>query len=153
MKRKVSGFTLLEIAIVVTIIGLLLSMAVPFFKKATLNAKYASFMSDLRTFAGAVETLYLESGSKPVDSNTGSISPELSEYVRENFFVRDTPIGGKWDVEADDSNIGLGVGVDGYTISQEDLAELDRRYDDGDLSTGKLVEIVSNRRYYWIIEL
>ncbi|MFO7724541.1 MAG: type II secretion system protein [Oceanipulchritudo sp.] len=142
----------MEIMIVVVIIGFLATMALPFLRKARLNTQYTRFMSDARVFAGAVETLYMASGVKPVDSNTGTIDPELAEYVGEDFFTRDSPIGGKWDVEADDSGIGLGVGVDGYTISPEQLQELDAKYDNGDLSSGKLVEIVSGRRYYWVLE-
>jgi len=138
--------------IVVVIIGFLATMALPFFQKARRNAQYTRFMSDARVFAGAVETLYMATGVKPVDSGTGTIDPELAEFVRADFFTRDSPIGGRWDVEADDSGIGLGVGVDGYTISAEELLELDTRYDNGDLSSGKLVEIVSGRRYYWVLE-
>lgn len=138
--------------IVVVIIGLLLTMAIPQFQKIRLNAKYARFMSDVRVFAGAVETLYMESGVKPVDSGTGTIDPALAEYVREGFFTSPSPIGGSWDVESDDSGISLGVGVDGYTLTNEQLQELDAKYDNGDLSSGRLVEIVSGRRYYWVLE-
>ena len=152
MKGRLKGFTLLEIMIVVVIIGFLATMALPFIQKARQNTQYARSMSDARVFAGAVETLYMASGVKPVDSGTGTIDPELAEFVRADFFTRDSPIGGRWDVEADDSGIGLGVGVDGYTISSEELLEIDNKYDNGDLSSGKLVEIVSGSRYYWVLE-
>jgi general secretion pathway protein G len=152
MLRRRNGFTLVEIMIVVVIIGLLLTMAIPQFQKIRLNAKYSRFMSDVRVFAGAVETLYMESGVKPVDSGTGTIDPALAEYVREGFFTSPSPIGGRWDVESDDSGISLGVGVDGYTLTRDQLQELDQKYDNGDLSSGRLIEIVSNRRYYWVLE-
>ena len=136
----------------VVIIGLLASLAIPAFQKIRLNAKFAKFINDARVFAGAVETVYLETGVKPIDSSTGKISPEMAEYVREGFFTQESPIGGRWDVESDDSNISLGVGVDGYNITKDELLALDTKYDDGDLKTGRLVEIVDNRRYYWVIE-
>jgi hypothetical protein len=94
----------------------------------------------------------MESGVKPVDSGTGTIDPALAEYVREGFFTSPSPIGGSWDVESDDSGISLGVGVDGYTLTRDQLQELDQKYDNGDLSSGRLIEIVSNRRYYWVLE-
>jgi prepilin-type N-terminal cleavage/methylation domain-containing protein len=153
MKAGKKGFTLVEIMITVVIIGLLASFAIPHFYKARMNASFARFMNDVRVFASAVEQLYLESGVKPTDTGTGTIQDELAEYVRAGFFTRESPIGGHWDVEADDSGIGLGVGVDGYTISRDELLELDKRFDDGNLQTGRLVEIVANRRYYWVIEL
>jgi len=152
MKSRRKGFTLVEITIVIVLIGLLAVMAVPFLQKARKASAHARFMNDLRIFAGAVETMYLASGVKPVDSSTGRIDPALEEYVSKHFFERQTPIGGDWDVESDDSGIGLGVGVDGYTIDKDELVELDEKYDDGDLSTGRLIEIVSNRRYYWVLE-
>lgn len=152
MKSGRKGFTLIEIMIAVVIIGMLVAVAVPALQKARKNSAHARFMNDLRIFAGAVETLYLASGIKPVDSSTGQMDPALQDYVSKNFFQRATPIGGDWDVESDDSGISLGVGVDGYTIDKDELIELDAKYDDGDLSSGKLVEIVSNRRYYWVLE-
>jgi type IV pilus assembly protein PilA len=147
-----NGFTLVEIMIVVVIIGLLAALAIPQFQKMRLNSSYARFMNDIRVFAGAVDTLYLETGVKPVDSSTGTIDPALAEYVSEGFFTAPSPIGGRWDVESDDSGISLGVGVDGYTITNEQLQELDEKYEDGNLATGRLIEIVSNRRYYWVME-
>jgi prepilin-type N-terminal cleavage/methylation domain-containing protein len=152
MKRTKGGFTLVEIMVTVGIIGLMASLAMPHFQKARLNSSFARFMNDVRVFGSAVEQLYLITGEKPVDSGTGTIQPELEDYVRAGFFTRESPIGGRWDVESDDSNIGLGVGVDGYTISREELQKLDERYDDGNLETGRLVEIVANRRYYWVLE-
>ena len=152
MIRRTSGFTLVEIMVVVVIIGLLASLAIPAFQKAQKNSRYARFMSDVRVFAYAVETLYMESGVKPKDSSTGKLDDALADYVRAGFFTRESPIGGRWDVEADDSNIGLGVGVVGYNIDRADLTALDAKYDDGNLASGRLVEIVSNQRYYWVLE-
>ena len=152
MQSKRKGFTLVEIMIVVVIIGLLAALAIPAFQKVRLEAKFSRFMNDVRVFSGAVETLYLETGLKPIDSNTGQMQAELREYVRMGFFTSPTPIGGRWDVEADDSGIGLGVGVVNYSISSSELQKLDSKYDNGDLKSGRLMEIV-NGRYYWVMEL
>ncbi|MGC9451317.1 MAG: type II secretion system protein [Oceanipulchritudo sp.] len=151
MKSRRNGFTLIEIMVVVVIIGLLATLAIPAFKKARMSSRYVKFMNDARVLAGAVDTLYLASGVKPVDSATGNIDPALAEYVREGFFVEETPLGGQWDVEADDSGIGLGVGVVNFNISSGDLAALDAKYDDGSLDAGRF-RLITGSRYYWVLE-
>lgn len=152
MKGGRNGFTLVEIMVVVVIIGLLAGMAIPAFKQARLNARFGRFMNDVRTFSAAVEVLYSEKGAKPVDSGSGTLDPELADYIDQEVFLKTSPIGGQWDVESDDSGIGLGVGVHGYTLTAAELQMLDERFDDGNLDSGRLRDIVSGSRYYWVIE-
>jgi len=149
--RNGKGFTLVEIMVVVIIIGFLASLAIPAFQRARLNVQFTRFVNDARTFAAALETYYLETGIKPVDSGTGTLDPDFAPYVKAAAFLEPASIGGRWDIESDDSGIGLGVGTHGYTLSQDELLQLDVKFDDGDLSTGRLREIVSGR-YYWVVE-
>jgi prepilin-type N-terminal cleavage/methylation domain-containing protein len=63
MKRKTSltgGFTLVEIMIVVAIIGLLATIAIPNFVKARDTAKMSACINNLRQIDGAVQTWALE---------------------------------------------------------------------------------------------
>jgi type IV pilus assembly protein PilA len=53
--RKEKAFTLVEIMIVVAIIGLLVSIAIPNLLRARLSANEASAMSSLRVIIGALE--------------------------------------------------------------------------------------------------
>ena len=55
-----SGFTLLEIMIVVSIIGLLTTIAVPRFVKARTRSQASTCISNLRTIAGATQQWALE---------------------------------------------------------------------------------------------
>ena len=151
MKARNNGFTMVEIMVVVVLIGLLSALSMPFFNKARKASNHAAFMNDLRVFAGATETLYLSTGNIPVDSNTGNIDPELEEYVHAGFFERETPLGGSWDVEANDSGIVLGVGVAGYTVDDAEIQEIDAKYDDGNITSGQMRKITGSR-YYWVIE-
>lgn len=48
-----AGFTLVEIGVVVTIIGLLAALSIPALKKARISARNARVMNDFRVFAGA----------------------------------------------------------------------------------------------------
>lgn len=68
MKRnqKVFGFTLVEIMIVVTIIGILASLAVPAFQRARWKALETSVRNNLRQIWGAAQQYMLENGVNTV---------------------------------------------------------------------------------------
>src|SRR5258707_1302461 len=58
--NKTSGFTLVEIMIVVAIIGLLAAIAIPNFVKARENAQLNSIFNNLRILEGAKDQWALE---------------------------------------------------------------------------------------------
>ena len=69
MKRnkRTFGFTLVEIMIVVTIIGILASLAVPAFQRARWKALETSIRNNLRQMWGAAQQYMLENGVSQVD--------------------------------------------------------------------------------------
>jgi len=145
------GFTLIEIMICVVLIGLLLSMSIPAFKKTRKLSRFSAFANDVRAHRAAVELFYLETGIFPNDSGTGTVDPQMQDYINTGNFTSTTPLGGRWDIEADDSGITLAVGVHNYVVSDEELLELDQKFDDGNLTTGNY-RVISAGRYYYIIE-
>lgn len=150
MKR--TGFTLVEIMVVVVIIGLLLAIALPAFAKVRSSSQQSRFINDLRVFQGALSVFVLENGIYPNDSGTGQLDNQMEDYIRRDIFEAPTPVGGEWDIEAGDGGtVMLGVGVDGHDLTNDELLAMDARYDDGDLSTGKLQAIEADR-YYWVLE-
>lgn len=60
--RRAFGFTLVEIMIVVTIIGILASLAVPAFQRARWKAVQTSIRNNLRQMWGAAQQKMLEDG-------------------------------------------------------------------------------------------
>lgn len=145
------GFTLVEIMIVVVIIGLLMSLVIPAFQKVRRKALNATFIGDMRTFAGAAETYMLETGGYLEDSSSGAVPAGLEEYIRVAKWTDGTPLGGDWDMELDSFGIKAGFGVHAPTASKEQMEEVDEDFDDGDLSTGKFRQIAADR-YYYILE-
>jgi prepilin-type N-terminal cleavage/methylation domain-containing protein len=68
MKTKIvrsGGFTLVEIMIVVAIIGLLATIAIPNFVRARLKAQQSACINNLRQLDGAKQTWALENKAPP----------------------------------------------------------------------------------------
>lgn len=138
--------------IVVVIIGLLAATAIPTFISLRKGSTQTRFMNDVRVFKDALETFYMENGTLPIDSGTGTLNAQMNGYINASSFGSPTTLGGQWDIESNDSGIMLGIGVVGYTVPASELLELDTKFDDGDLTTGRLREIVAGSRFYWVIE-
>ena len=78
--NKASGFTLVEIMIVVAIIGLLAAIAFPNFVKARENAQLNSIFNNLRILEGAKDQWALEN-KKGTGDAVASVST-VSDYLK-----------------------------------------------------------------------
>lgn len=148
------AFTLVEILIVVVILGILAAIVVPAFAGATDEARKASFIRDLKTFADAVEMHSIRTGFYVGDSSSGEFPPELEGYIDEGEWTRGTPIGGDWDVELNEQGITQAVGVHfqgGSNPGNDYMADVDGRFDDGDVTTGVFRRLSDSSRFYWVI--
>ncbi|MCQ9208806.1 MAG: prepilin-type N-terminal cleavage/methylation domain-containing protein [Omnitrophica bacterium] len=67
--RKKRGFTLLELMIVVIIIGILASLAIPRFIRATLRARSAEALTNLGMLRSSEWRYYMESASSVFTGN------------------------------------------------------------------------------------
>lgn len=149
-RRPIHGFTLVEIMIVVTIIGLLVAMGVPAWAKARRNTQNSAFISDLRSGLYAAQTCALETGSWPAESPTGIIPPAMVPYSKSVYWTTPSPIGGNWDWDFNQGSIVAGLKIVGVTADTAQMQEIDAKIDDGNLSTGKFQG--SGTTYVYILE-
>ncbi|MGH7273122.1 MAG: type II secretion system protein [Nitrospiria bacterium] len=77
--KSMAGFTLIELLIVMSIIGILLTMAQPSYRQATIKAREAALKKDLATFRDVIDQYYADQASYPPSLN------DLSEkgYLRQ----------------------------------------------------------------------
>lgn len=66
MNARNKGFTLVEIMIVVVIIGLLASMAIPAFQKVRTNSQDKAVLNNARQLSAAADQYFLENGVSSV---------------------------------------------------------------------------------------
>lgn len=71
------GFATLEVILMVMVIGILASIAVPRFNNVTTSANTAKIQSDLATIDTALSIYYMENGSYPTLIN------QLSDHIRD----------------------------------------------------------------------
>jgi len=64
-RRKQSGFTLIELMIVMAIIGILLTLAIPSFVGAIKHAREAALKEDLQTMRTAIDTYTMDKQKGP----------------------------------------------------------------------------------------
>jgi len=144
------GFTMVEIMVVVIIIGLLAALALPTILMSRSSARSAAFINDLRQSRAIFEGFALETGAYPEDGIPGSIpSPMTSELVKVHW-TEPTPIGGQWDWDYMQFGIVAGVSVYEPNMTDSEMAKIDARIDDGDLSSGAFRKRANG--YIYIIE-
>jgi len=149
---KRSGFTLVEIMIVVAIIGLLAALTLPSFAKARTRSLGVRVALDMQTFGDAFIVYAAENGRYPADSHA-TLPPGagMENYLDDGKWYEETAIGGNFNWEGPDAYPYAGVSVFDHTVSDEDLLEIDNLVDDGVLATGSYRK-TSNGRFTYIVE-
>jgi prepilin-type N-terminal cleavage/methylation domain-containing protein len=85
LKRRVKGFTLVEIMIVVAIIGIIIGIAIPGFMRAREVARSTSCQENLIKIEGALDQWAIEYDKR--DGNT----TDWSKLVGKTLYLKKTP--------------------------------------------------------------
>lgn len=125
------GFTLIELMIVVTVLGLLASIALPAFARARETSRATLMYSDMRTAASAFEVYAMENSDYPPNSAPGVIPAGMAPYLGRFRWDQPSPLGGTWNWDFDRYGFRAAVSVTGHKGSDATMLELDGRVDDG----------------------
>jgi len=143
------GFTLIEILMVIAIIGILSTIAIPHYMDYQLRAKAVRLTTEVKAAAQAFRTYKIENNTYPADRTPGVTPPEISLLIG-NFFSTTPPIGGQWDWDYQQFGITAGISVYNPPLSTEELQTVDRVIDDNNLFTGTFRRRTSG--YIYVIE-
>ena len=147
------GFTLIEILIVVMILGLIAAVVIVSINNVSTEARQTSFITNIRSFATAAEYYHSNTGEYLADADAGVVPTGWEEYIEVRKWVKETPIGGHWDIDDQDTcgfTSCVGVDFDGTGQIQNDafMQQVDSKCDDGDLNTGSFRKIADGQYYY-----
>ncbi len=144
--RRLAGFSLVELSVVLLIISLLSALALPGYRKIQLSARSAAVENDIRVFAGAFQNYAHDRGDWPADGAApGEIPEGMANYLARTTWQQPTPIGGAYSWAPNTLQQGeryraalMIEAVEGKPVSADlnQLVEIDRRLDDGNLDTG-----------------
>ncbi len=86
-RRRISGFTLVEIMIVVAVIALLAAIAVPSFLRARKRSQASLIKNDLRLIDNAIQMYAMETTKKTGDP---VFFDDWTDYVKDDSRLNDT---------------------------------------------------------------
>ena len=146
--RKATGFTLVEIMVVVVIIGLLAAIAIASFKRIQEKSENSRIVNDLRTYAQAFEAYALEQGAWPANTNAPQLIPVgMEDRLKAGDWSKAIPGGGLWDWEGPGTTFAVkaAIGIFGSNFSDARWAQIDAMIDDGNLNTGAFRKMSDGR--------
>ncbi|PXA04754.1 hypothetical protein DDZ13_06180 [Coraliomargarita sinensis] len=155
--RQKAGFSLVEIAVVVAVIGILVALAIPAYKRSQDSTRIATIENDLRIYEQNFETFELENKFFPPSQPIPGQFPDGMAELMPDTWKLPSPIGGtyRWVYTTEEKPSDRSAYIEivnspanPILISAERLREIDDDMDDGNTSTGQFILNGLNIRYY-----
>jgi prepilin-type N-terminal cleavage/methylation domain-containing protein len=118
------GFSLVELLVTLTIVGVLSSIAVPRYKGIKLRAQSAQVIGDFDVVRQAALNFYVDSGAFPGEASAGVVPGGLEKYLPSHFVFSNAD----WQLDYESVSMGPGpgeqfVGIAAIT-TEERLADI-----------------------------
>ena len=152
-----AAYTILEIVVVLTVIGILAAIAVPYIRRAKDSAIITTLENDLRVFSQEFKDYELNFRAYPPTQNIAGLYPVGMEDRMSHTWLIPSVIGGtyQWVYSGNDDPDNqyayiqiAGNSTDSLRIDPARLSEIDDDIDDGNPNTGKLQISGLSIRYY-----
>lgn len=143
--RSTRGFTLVELAVVTTIIAVVAALALPAMQRLLVSTRAGAVVNDLRVFSGAFQSYEHQNGSYPPEAAVGVLPPLMVGQLGNTAWLRTTPIGGRynWDFNVTHGGTRYRASIGLRTLSTNrvssdtrQLLAIDRAIDNGVLTSG-----------------
>lgn len=134
--------------VVVILIGLLASLAIPAFLGARDRSQASSLANNFRIYAGAFEIFATENGHWPPDATHGQIPVGMEDSL--SRFSEESIVGGNWDWEQDAVGVTAGISLRASSAAVNVFERIDAILDDGNLGGGLF--ILNGDRVTYILE-
>ncbi len=131
-KKAQQGFTLVEIMVVVTLLGILAMLGIPEFRKSTDRAEAIATANDIGKFVQAVELYGTSEGNYPTNMNYITMPDEVRGFMPAKLQ------NGHYDWRYINLGNFVYVIVRDLELTAEQAISIDKTIDDGNVTRGNL---------------